>query len=156
MLSKARRLASFSSGSTLNITQGHDPVPIFKGISGLLLPGILVPVLLKSPTLNPATCSNDCHLSTGIDGPDLLLLNDHDRPPLNERLNSTNPHFPTLLPRDRVLGPWAQPGGAFVNRDSQCNGRSDPSPFKVSVAEIAMGKTYVSPVPLAPPYGLRL
>ena len=39
LLSKARRIPSLSSGTAINVTQGHDLVPLSKGASTFLLSG---------------------------------------------------------------------------------------------------------------------
>jgi hypothetical protein len=49
LLSKARRLASLSSGTAINVTQGHDLAPLSKGISTLLLSGISTSPAFKFP-----------------------------------------------------------------------------------------------------------
>ena len=49
LLSKPWRLASLSSGTTLNVTQGHDLAPLSKGASTFLLLEISTSPAFKFP-----------------------------------------------------------------------------------------------------------
>ena len=49
LLSKARRLASISFGTTINVTQGYDLVPLSKGALTFLLLGISTSPAFKFP-----------------------------------------------------------------------------------------------------------
>ena len=50
LLSKARRLASLSSGTTLNVTQGHDLAPLSKGASAFHLSEVSTSPAFKFPS----------------------------------------------------------------------------------------------------------
>jgi hypothetical protein len=113
--SKAWRLASLSSGTATNVSQGHDPVPLSKGVSAFFLSGVSTSPAVKFPGAQTCeTALQDQRLDQLLKLTALII-------------------FPSNDPSPRIMGPTLKALSHFTIWGWQ---GADPLSFKLLVAEM--------------------